>query len=241
MQQIRADVFLDQWERAAHLPPARRAMVLHALAREDLGPRERAESTAGQRDSDLLRMRWHLFGPRLPFVVACPSCGARLESAAYVDDLLIAHPGEVAMRCEDIGGFEVQWRLPNVADLSDVEDAPSEEVALLRLIASCVRDRDGEPISSEMLSPGIVEKLSARMGEADPQADLQFAFACLDCGHGWHDTFDIAAYLWIEFDAWARRTLRDVDALARAYGWREPDILALSPTRRQRYIELAGS
>ena len=39
--------------------------------------------------------------------------------------------------------------------------------------------------------------------------------------------------------AWARRTLRDVHVLARAYGWREADVLALSPTRRQIYVELS--
>jgi hypothetical protein len=31
----------------------------------------------------------------------------------------------------------------------------------------------------------------------------------------------------------------EVDALARAYGWREADILALSPARRAAYLELA--
>jgi hypothetical protein len=31
-----------------------------------------------------------------------------------------------------------------------------------------------------------------------------------------------------------------VDALARAYGWRESDILALSAPRRRAYLELTG-
>ena len=34
-------------------------------------------------------------------------------------------------------------------------------------------------------------------------------------------------------------TLRDVHGLAAAYGWREEDVLRLSPTRRQIYLELA--
>jgi hypothetical protein len=34
--------------------------------------------------------------------------------------------------------------------------------------------------------------------------------------------------------------LREVHTLAWAYGWREADILAMSPARRQFYIELVG-
>ena len=45
---------------------------------------------------------------------------------------------------------------------------------------------------------------------------------------------------WLEIDAWARRTLRDVHALASAYAWSERDVLALSPTRRTLYRELCG-
>jgi hypothetical protein len=33
--------------------------------------------------------------------------------------------------------------------------------------------------------------------------------------------------------------LYDVHALASAYGWREADVLAMSPMRRQVYLELA--
>src|SRR5206468_730296 len=39
----------------------------------------------------------------------------------------------------------------------------------------------------------------------------------------------------------AGRLLREVDALARAYGWREPDILALTPWRRDAYLQLVNA
>ena len=64
------------------------------------------------------------------------------------------------------------------------------------------------------------------------------ALACPACGHRWQSVFDIAAFLWREIDAWAQRTLRDVHALARGYGWHESDILALTATRRQIYLEM---
>jgi len=53
--------------------------------------------------------------------------------------------------------------------------------------------------------------------------------------------FDIARYLWSEVHAWALRFLREVDLIARTYHWREEDILALTPTRRQAYLELCAS
>ncbi len=50
--------------------------------------------------------------------------------------------------------------------------------------------------------------------------------------------FDIVSFLWNELNAWAIRTLREVHILASAYGWSETDILAMSPWRRQFYLEV---
>ena len=41
-----------------------------------------------------------------------------------------------------------------------------------------------------------------------------------------------------EVQARARRLLREVDVLARAYGWTEADVLALSEQRRTAYLEI---
>jgi hypothetical protein len=53
--------------------------------------------------------------------------------------------------------------------------------------------------------------------------------------------FDIGRYLWEELRAQAVRLLHEVHTLARFYGWREADILALSAARRHAYLELAAS
>ena len=78
------------------------------------------------------------------------------------------------------------------------------------------------------------------MAAADPQADVELALSCPACGHAWPAAFDIASFLWTEVDAWARVLLHEIHALASAYGWREADILALSPRRRRAYLELIG-
>ena len=64
---------------------------------------------------------------------------------------------------------------------------------------------------------------------------------CSACGRRWQVVLDIESFLWTKFGGLARRLLREVHALARAYGWREPDILAMSATRRHYYLEMAGS
>ena len=86
-----------------------------------------------------------------------------------------------------------------------------------------------------------ITALADSMAAADPQANIDIGMTCAGCDHHWACAFDIASFLWREIDAWARRTLRDVHTLARAYAWSEQDILALSPTRRQVYLELSRS
>jgi hypothetical protein len=75
---------------------------------------------------------------------------------------------------------------------------------------------------------------------ADPGADIGLDVPCSECGYRAKAVFDIASSLWAELDSWARGTLFDVHVLAAAYGWTEPEVLALSPARRRRYLELVG-
>ena len=75
----------------------------------------------------------------------------------------------------------------------------------------------------------VLAALADEMSARDPQAEVLLDLTCPTCGASWQTVFDIAAYFWAELAAEAKRLLREVDALARVYGWREADILALSP------------
>ena len=83
----------------------------------------------------------------------------------------------------------------------------------------------------------VVDAIVAHMAQADPQADIQLSLVCPQCGHQWQAAFDIASFFWSEINAWANRMLREVHILASRYGWSETDILAMSPWRRQFYLE----
>ncbi|HXI74354.1 MAG TPA: hypothetical protein VNG94_02120, partial [Pyrinomonadaceae bacterium] len=86
----------------------------------------------------------------------------------------------------------------------------------------------------------VTDAVAKRMAEADPQADLRLDLSCPACGHRWQALFDIDSFFWSEINAWAQRVLTEVHALASAYGWRERDILDLSPRRRQFYLGLVS-
>jgi hypothetical protein len=76
------------------------------------------------------------------------------------------------------------------------------------------------------------------MADVDPMAHVEMRLTCPECRAEWMVPFDIASYLWAEVSDRAMRLLRDVNTLARAFGWSEADILALAPRRRQLYLEL---
>jgi hypothetical protein len=84
----------------------------------------------------------------------------------------------------------------------------------------------------------VRDRIIAAVAEADPAADVRLLVPCVECGHRTRAAVDVAACLWAELDGWARGLLADVHVLASAYGWTEPDVLALSPTRRRYYLEL---
>jgi hypothetical protein len=89
--------------------------------------------------------------------------------------------------------------------------------------------------------PGAVEaRLVERIAQADPLADIMLDLTCPNCEQRWQAVFDIGGFFWIEIDNLARRLLRDVHVLARAYGWRESDILAMNAARRQAYLEMVA-
>ena len=79
------------------------------------------------------------------------------------------------------------------------------------------------------------------MQALDPGAELSFALACPHCATPWTAALDLGELLWRKLRDAAERLLLDVDALARAYGWSEPEVLALSPLRRAAYLQMASA
>jgi len=231
---------MEAWDRAAAEPPAARAVTLARLACAD-GGAERADALPlGERERSLLMLRAAVFGPRLTGRVECDACGAPLELDVGVDEILTSAAAAPSRGVTvEVDGYRLALRLIDSRDMLAAAAAPPSDAAQV-LLQRCVvgAERDGAPTPVSELPERVAAAAGEAISAADPLADVSFDLACVACGHGWRAPFDAAQFLWTELDAWAGRTLREVHALAGAYGWSEREILAMSPARRARYREL---
>jgi hypothetical protein len=241
---VPAAALLETWESGEGEHPLRQALVLLQLAEPDAPTESLAALTIGERNRRLLALRQRLIGPRFDAVAACPQCGERLEltfDAAQISSP--AAPGATDDLMVEHGGYRIRVRVPASADLLAVIESADANDAAARLLARCTLSLhcDGKLLPVEAaadLPQEARDAIQRCLGEADPMGDLQLALQCPACSQRWDMTFDIAAYLWDEVSECARRLLVDVHRLARAYGWRESDILALPERRRQHYLEV---
>ncbi len=228
---------LNAWEVGLDQPPPARALLLLAAAAPATPPDDWPALSIGRRDMALLDLYAALFGPHIDAVADCPACGGRVEFAAPVAALRV-DPGPGGAAELVAGGYRLRLRPPTSADLLALGEAADAAAAEALLLARCVSVEDGGPEADQLPAP-VIEAAVNALAELDPAADLRFDLVCPACGHGWEPLFDVAAFLWAAVERWALLTLRDVHQLALAYGWGEGDVLALSPLRRQLYLEMA--
>ncbi|MER6090211.1 hypothetical protein [Streptomyces bluensis] len=244
---------LATWEAGLAEAPAGRALLLHRTARPDLDARALPVLPVGAREADLFTLRRALFGERMQVRLECGACGEDMEFDLDAGEFArtLGGPDESVVRMGEggreettvvrvaEGGWDVEFRLPGVADLTAVARAADPRGALIaRCLVSAVRD--GTAVGADELPAPVQRRIAEAVEAADPGADVTLNVACPECGHATRAELDIASYLWTELDAWARDVLLDVHLLATAYGWSEPEILALSPLRRRYYLELCA-
>jgi hypothetical protein len=234
---------LNVWEHGRSQSPIDRALSLLALTGAEAQFEKLPQWSIGRRDAELLKLREQIFGPRMTGQVDCPACGGQMELNFDTADIcaeLTGEPDEVFTLQTD--RHELQFRLPTSLDLAEISGAPATSGAdrARSLLERCLVSarQEGKKITPDRLPAEVARAVSEKMSEADPQGDVQLALTCPHCGHRWNAPLDIVSFLWSEIHAWAVRLLRDVHALAAAYSWRESDILAMNPWRRQAYLEL---
>jgi hypothetical protein len=228
------------WEHAAGEHPIDRALTLLSACSEE-SPDELARLSIGSRDARLLEMHEHLFGPSIEAFAKCPACSEPLEYNLSTHDLRPSTLHQPEVLNLDDGNISLRLRLPDSFDLRAIRMCGNAAVGGRLLMERCVVEAriDDEPVTSVALPEQIFEAIASRLAVADPQAEILIDLACSSCRHQWQVVFDIERFLWSKISALSQRLLREVHALASAYGWSEPDILALSPMRRQTYVEMA--
>ncbi|WP_180686443.1 T4 family baseplate hub assembly chaperone [Streptomyces gossypiisoli] len=231
---------LATWEAGLAEAPAGRALLLHRTARPDLDARALPALPVGEREADLFALRRALFGERMQIRLDCAACGADMEFDLDAGEFArtVGARGESVVRVAH-DGWEVEFRLPGVADLTAAARSADPRGALLaRCLVSAAHD--GTAVTAEALPGPVQRRIAEAVEAADPGADVTLNVACPECGRATRAELDIASYLWTELDSWARDLLLDVHLLATAYGWSEPEILALSPLRRRYYLEMCA-
>jgi hypothetical protein len=233
------------WERGLSYTTIDRALVVLEAACPDMSREAIAKLSIGERDSRLLILRQWLFGNQINSASNCPHCQELMEWSTSTDTLRL-QPLELGTSAKNLlithQDFHVEFRLPNTLDLVAISEIDEVATARQTMLERCISklERKGKPVTLSRLPQRLIQKILTKMEQADPQADLRIELVCANCQHKWEATFDIVAFLWAEIQSWAKQTLRAVHILARAYGWREQDILSMSPLRRQLYLEMAG-
>lgn len=232
MRPLAAGEIVRVWERAERATALERPVRMLGAVLASPDETALAALPLGRRDALLLELRTATFGDAMRGYAECPSCGERLEIELDARELAAMPSGDGTSETS-VDGHSVRVRAVTTADLVAVTAMPRERAhdELLRRCASL----DGIPVR---IDDATRARLVETIAGCDPLAEILVAMACPACDGESQIALDVGAFFWIEIAAAARRLLHDVDALARAYGWSESEILALAPARRERYLEM---
>jgi hypothetical protein len=232
----RCEALLALWERGLGQDGWSRA---DALLRDDDGA---AAPTLGARTRELVRLHATLFGPHIELVSRCPSCDTAVQFSVDCNTLLEGLPvsaGDPVHRLER-PDCTIEFRLPTGADVAAASNQPTDEAFARYVIDRCVLGctRDGDPVPLSAVPDETLDAVSRQMEALDPGASVSFAVDCPECATHWAAPLDAGQLVWQQVRTAAERLFLDIDALARAYGWTEREILNLSPARRAAYLQI---
>lgn len=241
MRSLTAADAIRVWELGQQQLPAERAVTVLAAAFPDRTKEELRRLTLGQCNTRLLDVRERVFGTELQAFSECGQCGERLEFKLDGKALRGSDPvarSDTEFTLEGHGYF-VRFRLLVIGDLDAVSQSGDVNAARSQLVERCVLEarRGNRMVTAAELPETVIADLAGRLAECDPDAEVLIDLSCPFCKFKHQLPFDIASFFPMEIGAQALRLLTEVHILARAYGWREAEILAMSARRRRFYIE----
>ncbi len=243
MQALTTIELFSVWEQTLDQPVLVKTLRLLKTASD--GDVNVATLPIGERDARLFRIRDRLFGHRMYQTATCPACSEKIEWETRSEDMLVKDTPSLSGAIEfNKDGYEIQFRLVNSADIMNlVNNKIPLERSKKYLLHSCLLQikRSDRIIDKEKLPAEIADALENEMSKQDPLADIQLNLACPACAHQWQAGFDIMQFFWTEINSWAQRLMQEVFLLARSFSWSEKDILAMSPRRRQLYLQMINT
>jgi hypothetical protein len=200
------------------------------------------ELLVAERDRELVALRRMSLGPQVNALVRCPECGQESQADFSLDALPLDFEVSRAPLRVEVEGGEAVLRLPTAGDQEALADSGLEGDAERRswLIARCLVELGDRSSGFDLdfargLPVAVRAKLEGALDAALPDLDLEMSVTCSHCDADVLAPFDVQSFFFFELSARSRRMVRDVHELARAYGWTERDVFALSLGRRLAY------
>jgi len=229
---------LAAWEAGAGAPElARGCAVLGAAGLAD--PASLLDVPVGLVGTLGIRCFLTSFGSQVDALTACQACGATLDVALSLTELLPGQDGAedpAPERTLPLASGVVTVRSPTVRDLLA---AAADRDPRGELVRRCAQ-RAGAAVELADLGPGELALVDEALEELSGLGLITVQAACPDCGQPVAALLDPAALLWQQVQGAAPALLRDVATLAAAFGWSEREILALPAARRYVYLQLAA-
>jgi hypothetical protein len=224
---------LQLWERGDGMHPVDQALLALGAALPETPRDTLADWPLGRRNAALAELRRRCFGAVLQGWVACPQCRERLVFELDAS-ILADHPAAEDLPSRTVTAKGYTFRLPASRDLASVARQSDPRRAMAQMLERCCL----APLDAAEWTEEDIEAVGEQLALADPLAETRLSLRCTTCDGAWEESLDLAAYLWTEIDARARKILMDVHTLASAYGWSEAQVFALSEPRRALYLEM---
>ncbi|MCQ0091223.1 hypothetical protein FGD77_05805 [Roseovarius sp. M141] len=199
------------------------------------GPADRAAllCAAGGGDADALsigdvdRTIWGwltaLFDGPQEAVMTCEECGEGVEFALPAGFALPARSELGDGLHVPYGGARYPVRFPR---LSDIRGGNLARTALSK--------------DAPWGDPAFEAAAQAALLEADPALQVDLKLECAACGAVQVQPLDVAGFAWARIEQAARRVVQEVAKLARAFGWSEAELTAMTPARRAIWLAELG-
>lgn len=212
----------------------------------------------GDRDYLILRARQISLGDSVHQVLTCSkvACGEKVDVEFAISELPVHRVPEVRRDYEfelsrpaladDEDSRQGTLRLATggdqaeIADLIEVNAAKANTRLFSRVILTLGRRRGLDLETARGLPLQVRRELAAELRRRSPGPDLRVEINCPHCGADLSYVFALNDFFFEEWTMNLNRLYSEVHQLAFHYHWAEPSILALSRTKRRRYLSLVA-
>jgi len=239
---LRGEALLSAWECGDRQTWSACALALLSAGYPGCAGPDATAIPLAERDRLLLELRRHTFGDTLAAFAVCHACGERVEfELPHASAVAALETGVNAASGLTVDDWVLNLRLADTADIDRAAADPDLDAARTVLLERCVTaaDANGAIVPYRDLPEPVRALAEMTLAALHEAVELSVSLCCPGCAAPQQVLVDVSSHLWTETRHAARRLLAEVHELARAHGWSEAAIIAMSAPRRRAYLELA--